>query len=131
MVLKLFSKCHSHHSLSSQCATKKRPSQPPSLLGKDPKSEENTKLKGMLAEQLAKVLLKKNMGGISEYALHCLGKLSSMIIINLCNFRLTPILPAKASLQSKLYPMNDTCYWGGAIHKRGQQNKGERGLIFF
>ena len=65
-----------------QCATKKRPSQPPSLLGKDPKSEENTKLKGMLAEQLAKVLLKKNMGGISEYALHCLGKLSSKLINN-------------------------------------------------
>ena len=63
----------SHTTLSFQCATKKRPSQPPSLLGKDPKSEENTKLKGMLAEQLAKVLLKKNMGGISEYALHCLG----------------------------------------------------------
>ena len=55
-----------------QCATKKRPSQPPSLLGKDPKTEADTKLKGLLAEQLSRVLIKKNMGGISEYALHCL-----------------------------------------------------------
>ena len=30
------------------------------------------KYKSLLAEQLAKVLVKKNMGSISDYALHCL-----------------------------------------------------------
>ena len=55
-----------------QCATKKRPTHPPSLLASDPRSEEKTKYKSLLAEQLAKVLVKKNMGSISDYALHCL-----------------------------------------------------------
>ena len=42
------------------------------MLNTDPKAEEKKQYKGLLAEQLAKTLIKKNMGGISEYALHCL-----------------------------------------------------------
>ena len=55
-----------------QCATKKRPSHPPDLLAVDPKADDKSKFKAMFAEQLAKVLIQKDMEKISEYALHCL-----------------------------------------------------------
>lgn len=56
-----------------QCATKKRPLHPPSLLPQDNEEDKaKAKYKSLLAEQLAKILVKRGMEKISEYALHCL-----------------------------------------------------------
>eukprot|EP00094_Tigriopus_californicus_P012109 TCALIF_11701-PB protein Name:"Similar to CG7065 Uncharacterized protein CG7065 (Drosophila melanogaster)" AED:0.08 eAED:0.08 QI:4647/1/0.93/1/0.71/0.66/15/0/864 len=52
-------------------STKKRPLEPPSLASATPMKDEKTKFKEMVAEQLAKILIKRDRGSISNYDLHC------------------------------------------------------------